>query len=128
MAKKILVVDDDQDMLRLLNARLKSQGYEVAFAQDGVSCISQARREKPDLILLDLGLPAGDGYKTLERIRGLLPLADTPVIVYTAQSEETAKQKAMAAGADMFFEKTIDKEELLAAIWGALEGKSTQPI
>ena len=115
-------------MLRLLNARLKAQGYQVAFAQDGVSCISQARRENPDLILLDLGLPVGDGITTLERIRGLLPLADIPVIVFTAQSEESARTKAMAAGADMFFEKTVDKDELMAAIWGALEGKPTQVL
>jgi DNA-binding response OmpR family regulator len=122
--KKILVVDDDQDMLLLLNARLKAKGYEVVFANDGLTCISMARKEKPDLILLDLGLPAGDGFVTLERLRGLLPVADTPVVVFTGQGEQEARDRAMSLGANAFFEKSTDKDELLAAIWGLLEGQS----
>jgi DNA-binding response OmpR family regulator len=121
-SKKILVVDDDQDMLLLLNARLKAKGYQVVFANDGLTCISMARKEKPDLILLDLGLPAGDGFVTLERLRGLLPVADTPVVVFTAQGEAEARERAMSLGADAFFEKSVDKEELLAAIWRLLDG------
>jgi CheY-like chemotaxis protein len=120
-SKKILVVDDDQDMLLLLNARLKANGYEVVFANDGLTCISMARKEKPDLILLDLGLPAGDGFVTLERLRGLLPVADTPVVVFTAKGEDEAKERAMSLGAKAFFEKSVDKDELLGAIWRLLD-------
>lgn len=121
-SKKILVVDDDQDMLLLLNAKLKAKGYEVVFANDGLTCISMARKEKPDLILLDLGLPAGDGFITLERLRGLLPVADTPVVVFTAQGEDEARERAMSLGAKAFFEKSADKDDLLGAIWRLLDG------
>jgi CheY-like chemotaxis protein len=127
-SKKILVVDDDQDMLLLLNAKLKAKGYEVVFANDGLTCISMARKEKPDLILLDLGLPAGDGFITLERLRGLLPVADTPVVVFTAQGEDEARERAMSLGAKAFFEKSADKDDLLGAIWRLLDGDGLAPL
>jgi two-component system KDP operon response regulator KdpE len=120
--KKILIVDDDLDMLRLLNSQLRADGYEVVSAQDGVSCISEARKEKPDLILLDLGLPAGDGFIALERLRGLLPLTGTPIVVLTGRSDEEARNRAMAAGATAFYEKSVQKETLLAAIGQLVNG------
>jgi len=115
--KKVLVVDDDPDMLRLMSSRLKKSGFEVAFATDGVSCMSEVRKQDPDLILLDLGLPAGDGFKTLERLRGQVAFADIPVVVLTGQDASDVKDRAMEAGATDFFEKTANKDDLLAAVW-----------
>ncbi|RXH54754.1 response regulator [Granulicella sibirica] len=66
--KKILVVDDDPEMRLALKIRLRANNYEVEAAEDGVSAIAEARRRQPDLILLDLGLPAGDGFTVLERL------------------------------------------------------------
>lgn len=119
--KKILVVDDDPDMIRLLSVRLKSNGFDVVAAEDGVSCMAQMRKEQPDLIIMDLGIPAGDGFKSIERVRANVDYASTPIIVLTGQDASLSRERAMQAGADAFFEKAIvDKEELMASVWGLL--------
>jgi len=64
--KKILIVDDDKDVLRGMNVRLKANGYDVVFAADGISAISAVRKEDPDVIILDIGLPGGDGFVVME--------------------------------------------------------------
>jgi DNA-binding response OmpR family regulator len=75
---KILIVDDDQDIRRLLGIRLKARGYEPFFAGDAISAVNQARKEHPDLILLDLMLPAGDGYLVVERLKAMPALEGIP--------------------------------------------------
>lgn len=122
--KKVLVVDDDPDMLRLLSAKLKKNGYQVAFASDGISCMSEVRKQEPDLIVLDLGMPAGDGFKTLERLKSRVAFSAIPVVVLTAREASEVKQKALNAGASAFFEKTTNKDELLAAVWRLLDESS----
>lgn len=82
--KKILIIDDDQHLLLGLTARLKANGYNVMCAADAISAITVARREAPDLVILDLGLPAGDGFVVLERMRNLVGLVTIPVIVLSA--------------------------------------------
>ena len=119
--KKILVVDDDPDLIRLLSTRLKANGFDVVAAQDGVSCMSQMRMENPDLIIMDLGIPAGDGFKSIERVRANASYSTTPIIVLTSRDASEARERAMEAGANAFFEKAIvDKQELLASVWGLL--------
>jgi CheY-like chemotaxis protein len=120
MAPKILVVDDDKDIQRLLGLRLGGAGYETAFASDGISAISAARQHTPDLIVLDLGLPAGDGFTVLERLHALPQLANIPVIVVTARDSPDAKERALALGADRFVMKPFESEALLEAIAAAL--------
>ena len=119
--KKILIVDDEQDLLEIMNERLRASGYQVATAGDGVSAISVAQREKPDLILLDIGLPAGDGFSVIRRVKSLGPIALTPIIVITALDALTNKERALEAGAKAFFQKPIDIDGLLAAIEEALK-------
>lgn len=114
--KKILIVDDDQDLLRGLNIRLKANGYKVVFAVDALSAISVARKEEPDLIILDLGLPGGDGFTVMERLSNLMPLATIPIIVLSARDPASNKKKSLEAGAEAFFQKPVDNDILLAAI------------
>lgn len=83
--KKILVVDDDQDLLMGLTARLKASGYTVICAMNAISAITVARKEMPDLVILDLGLPEDDGFLVLQRMRGQAVLVAIPVIVLSAR-------------------------------------------
>jgi two-component system KDP operon response regulator KdpE len=85
---KILVVDDDPDLLRALRLRLKAQDYDISTASDGYSAIATAQKERPDLIILDLGLPVGDGFVVLERLQTSNPLSSIPVIVLTARDPQ----------------------------------------
>lgn len=118
--KKILIVDDDQDMVLGLTARLKANGYGVTSARDGVSAIEVARREAPDLIILDLGLPAGDGFTVLKRLKALGDLMTTPVIVLSARDPAQNKRLALDAGAIAYFQKPPDNHEFLSAARVAL--------
>jgi DNA-binding response OmpR family regulator len=117
---KILIVDDDQDIRHLLGHRLKTQGYEPLFAGDAISAVNQARKERPDLILLDLSLPAGDGYVVIERIRAMPALEGIPVIIVSARDPLAEEQRLIDAGADAFFRKPFDYDELVTAITRAL--------
>jgi CheY-like chemotaxis protein len=117
---KILIVDDDQDIRRLLGIRLKGRGYEPVFAGDAISAVNQARRERPDLILLDLMLPAGDGYLVMERLKAMPALDGVPVIVVSARDPQTEQERFAASGADAYFRKPFEYEELVTAIGRAL--------
>ena len=117
MSHKILLVDDDNDFVRAMSIRLRAAGYDVAFAGDGYSATVKARQEEPDLILLDIGLPAGNGFVLLKRIRQLIsPLAMVPILVLTARDPEANRELALQTGADAFFQKPVDNAELLATI------------
>jgi DNA-binding response OmpR family regulator len=118
--KKILIVDDDEHLLVGLTARLKANGYAVVWASDAVAAISVARKEAPDLVILDLGLPAGTGLLVLERMRGLSDLVAIPVIVLSARDPANNKKRALDAGAAAYFQKPPDNHEFLMAIRRAL--------
>ena len=100
--------------------RLRASEYETSFASDAVMALSVAKKERPDLILLDLGLPGGDGFLVLERMKNMGLLASTPVIVISARDPKTNEKRALDAGAEAFFQKPIDNEQLMKAIWRAL--------
>lgn len=122
MAAKILIVDDDQDIRQLLGHRLKARGYDAVFAGDAISAVNQARKEKPDLILLDLSMPAGDGYVVMERMKAMPALEGTPVIIVSARDPLSEEQRFIDSGAAAFFRKPFDYEQLLNAISRALGG------
>jgi len=117
---KILIVDDDAQIRLGLNARLRANGYVTCFAEDGVGVMSTAIREKPDLVLLDIGLPGGDGFLVMERLNANTNLAHVPVIVLTAREPETNEKRALEAGAVTFFQKPVENDDLLLAIDSAL--------
>ena len=117
---KILIIDDDNDMRRALHIRLRSHGYDTVFATDGLSAMKTALKEVPDLILLDLGLPAGDGFVVMERLQKNTRLSCIPVIVLTARECRGNQERALAAGCCAFFQKPADNGELMSAIEKAL--------
>ncbi|MDE2484970.1 MAG: response regulator transcription factor [candidate division NC10 bacterium] len=125
---KILIVDDDEDMRRGLGIRLKANGYSVVFAHDAISATSMARKEEPDLVILDIGLPGGDGFIVMERLASITQTS-IPVIVLTGRDPLTIRERALSAGAKAFFLKPPDNDELLAAIRNALaEREGPLPI
>ena len=87
---------------------------------DGATAVATARREVPDLILLDIGLPAGDGFVVMSRLQQLMTLACIPIIIISARPAESNRDRAVAAGARAFVQKPIDNDQLLAAINDAL--------
>jgi two-component system KDP operon response regulator KdpE len=117
---KILIIEDDPDLRRGLNIRLRASNYDTAFAADAVMALSIAKKEAPDLILLDLGLPGGDGFVVLDRMKNIASLACTPVIVVSARDPKANEKRALAAGAEAFFQKPVDNDELMKAIQRAL--------
>ncbi len=114
--KKILVIDDDQDLALGLKVRLRANNFATVFAADAISAISQAVKENPDLILLDLGLPGGDGFVVMERLDNIEPLSSVPVIVMSARDPQGHRDRALEAGAKAYVQKPVDNDELLATI------------
>src|ERR1700722_2719464 len=122
MAKaKILVVDDDPDLVRALRLRLRANDFEVTSATDGYSAIASAQKDRPALIILDLGLPVGDGFVVLDRLQNIDALCGVPVIVLSARDPQGNEERALKAGATAFFQKPADNDELLNAIRSSLQ-------
>jgi putative two-component system response regulator len=126
--KKILIVDDDQDFLRALALHLKGKGYETVAATDGVTAISVALEQKPDLILLDIGLPAGDGFTVLSRLASLEATMLKPVIIVSCMDPVDLRQRALNAGIGVaaFFHKPLNLKNLDAAIQDSLQSPSLE--
>jgi two-component system KDP operon response regulator KdpE len=113
---KILVVDDDPDLVRALRLRLRANNYEVTTATDGYTAIASAQKERPALIILDLGLPVGDGFVVLDRLQAIDALSSVPVIVLSARDPQSNEERALKAGAAAFFQKPADNDELMNVI------------
>jgi len=124
---KILLVDDDPDLLRALRLRLRANNYEVTTASDGYAAIAAAQKERPSPIILDLGLPVGDGFVVLDRLQNSDALAGIPVIVLSARDPQNNEEKALKAGAAAFFQKPADNDELLNVIRVSLGPAAPQP-
>lgn len=112
----ILLIEDDLNVFHGIQRRLKVSGYDTFYAPDAVASISQARQHHPSLILLDLGLPAGDGFVVMERLRQLADLADIPVVVLSGRDRAANEVRALRAGAAAYLQKPVSPEMLLATI------------
>jgi DNA-binding response OmpR family regulator len=123
--KKILIVDDERDIVKGLMIRLQGAGYDVVTAFDGAQGVFMAHKEKPDLIILDIRMPAGNGFSVAQRLKRSMYTFTIPVIFLTGSPEKNAEEKAMALGARFYIKKPYDPEELLDAIKRALEENST---
>lgn len=120
--KTLLILDDDPDVQLGLHVRLKANHYDVIFAADGMASISEARKHMPDLIILDLGLPAGDGFSVMERLKANDALSLIPVIVVSARDRDANMDRALKAGAKAILQKTVENAEFLAFIRRVLGG------
>ena len=129
-AKKILVVDDNEIILKTISLKLQGAGYQVITAMDGAEAVAAARREAPDLVMLDISFPPDvggvewDGFRIMEWFHRLEAVKKTPVIVITGGVDPANKVRAIAGGALAFFHKPIDHDDLLKVIRSALSDKS----
>ena len=123
MARTIAIVEDDADIRGLLDLNLRAAGYETAFARDGVMAIGMIRKSRPDLILLDIGLPGGDGFVILDRLREFDALATIPVIVISAAVLPDARKRIELSGVAAFVEKPFDVGRLLQTVESILAAR-----
>ena len=113
---KILVVDDEENILKVLDSRLRSAGYDVITAKDGKKAIECAVKEKPDLIIMDIMLPEMDGFEATKVLKSSLETAVIPVMMLTAKRDEESELKSVDIGADDYVVKPFDGVRLLARI------------
>lgn len=117
---KILIVDDEPDILEFITYNLKTKGYLTATAQDGAEAIRRAKDFRPDLILLDVMMPNKDGIQTIKELRQMPEFEDTAIIFLTALSDEKSEIEGLKVGADDYIAKPIKPELLLTRIAAAL--------
>ncbi len=124
--KTVLMIEDDAKVSLALGIRLKSMGYEVTTAADAVSAVSQARKCAPDVILIDINLPGGDGFVVAQRLKTLVQTSATPMIFITASKKAGLKERAKELGAVAFLEKPFTATEMADAIEMSLYSMSTE--
>ena len=110
---KVLVVDDDQNICKLIRIYLKNAGFEVVEARDGVQAIDVFRKERPDLVILDIMIPFLNGWDVCEQLRGE---SDIPIIMLTAKDTKDDKIKGLDLGGDIYLTKPFDPDELVAQV------------
>ncbi|MCX5707217.1 MAG: response regulator transcription factor [Candidatus Omnitrophica bacterium] len=121
VGKKILIIENDSELVLGLSTLLKSQGYVTIAAYDSLFGISLAHKENPDLIILDLGLPAGGGFYVLKNLKDSTETQGIPVLILTGQQGGDLEEKAMEMGAVGYLHKPFDPPELLGQIKGILD-------
>jgi two-component system, cell cycle response regulator DivK len=124
MTKRILVVEDQEDLRAILRDLLTASGYTVIEAVDGVEGVTKARSERPDLVLMDIQLPVLDGYDATQQIKALPGLAATPIIAVSSYAMKGDEEKARASGCDGYVTKPYSPIQLLKIIRGYLGEKS----
>lgn len=125
---RILVVDDDQKIVRLIRSYLEKAGFNVFTAFDGETALHTLRREQPDLVVLDLMLPDRDGWDITRIIRADPSLAKTPVIMLTARVEDTDKITGLELGADDYITKPFNPREVVARVKAVLRRTATGAV
>ena len=118
--KKILIIEDDPDISKAVAIRLRASGFDVVQAADGYLGLSSAIREQPDLLLLDISMPAGDGFSVVERLKAQPTPVEIPFIIFTASTRPEFRRTAQEMGAYAYFEKPFEAAELIFTINEAL--------
>jgi DNA-binding response OmpR family regulator len=116
--KKVLIIEDDRKIATALAIRLKAAGFESMAAYDAITGLSLAIKSTPDVVLLDISIPAGSGFLVAERIQTLVPKM-IPIIFITASKQPGLREKAEAIGAVAFLEKPFENEQLISAVRAA---------
>lgn len=118
---RILIVEDNEENRDALSRRLRRRGFDVVIATDGVTGVSMARTEKPDLILMDMNLPELDGWEATRRVRADPATKDVPVIALTAHALSGDRERALAAGCTDYHTKPVELPRLLEQIEAILK-------
>jgi two-component system alkaline phosphatase synthesis response regulator PhoP len=130
MVQRVLIVDDDTEIVRLIRAYLEQDGYRALVAYDSATALHMLHREHPDLVILDLALPGRDGLEVTRIVRGDPSLASTPIIMLTARVEDTDKIVGLEMGADDYVTKPFNPRELMArlrAVLRRVQGETAMP-
>lgn len=122
MTKKVLIVDDEPNIVMSLEFLMKKAGFEVAVAVDGEEALAQVERVNPDLVLLDVMMPKKSGYEVCEALRADPARAGMKIVMLTAKGRETEVAKGMALGADAYVTKPFSTKDLVAQVTSLLGG------
>ncbi len=125
--RRILVVDDDREVVRLIRAYLEQAGFDVFAAYDGETAVHSLRRDQPDLLLLDLMLPGRDGWEITRLVRSDPALAHIPIIILTARVDDTDKIVGLELGADDYVTKPYNPREVVARVRARLRQSGSMP-
>jgi len=121
MAKKILIADDEPNIVISLEFLLKREGYDVVVAHNGAEALEQVRAERPDLAILDVMMPARNGFEVCQDLRQDPEFRDLRIMMLTAKGRDTEVSKGLALGADVYMTKPFSTRELLAKVNALLE-------
>jgi DNA-binding response OmpR family regulator len=124
MGAKILLIEDDASAIELLMARLRAGGYEVDVAMDALAGVKAVRQNQPDLILLDLKIPAGGGIGVLEALQKSFLLKIIPIIVLTGTTDSSMKKKLLEFGIKTYLQKPYQSDDLMRAIAASLPSRN----
>ena len=121
MSQRILIVDDEPNIVISLEFLLRREGYEVVVAQDGVEALAQVRAERPDMAILDVMMPHRNGFEVCQDLRQDPEFKDLRIMMLTAKGRDTEVSKGMALGADIYMTKPFSTKELIAKVKALIE-------
>ncbi len=129
MSKKILIVEDERDLVKLLKYNLEKEGFKVSFTTDGSLALAEIRRDQPDLVVLDLMLPGMDGLEVCRQLRRTEKFSSIPLMILTARGDEADRVVGLELGADDYVTKPFSMREVIARIRALLRRQqSVEPI
>ncbi len=120
MAKKVLIADDEPNIVTALEFLLERNGYEVYIARDGEGALQLVEAHKPDLVLLDVMMPLKSGYEVCQRMRERVEWRNIKIVILTAKGRDVEVSKGLSIGADLYITKPFSTQELMAKINGLL--------
>ncbi len=121
MTPRVLVVDDDPQVLKLLRLNFEMEGYDVDAADDGAAALAAAARRRPDAVVCDVMMPGRDGLEVVRRLRADPELSKVPIVVVSAKAQRSDMRDGVAAGADEYVTKPFDPQDVLDAVARLLE-------
>lgn len=128
VVKKVLIVEDDNDLVRLLKYNLEKEGFKVNYATDGAVALAEARRDPPDLVILDLMLPGLDGLEVCRQLRRIDRFTRTPVLILSARNEEADRVVGLEVGGDDYVTKPFSTREVIARVRALLRRNEPVPL